>query len=179
LSYDARMEIREATPADASNLVAYLKALVSEPAIDIPLTAEEIPTVEQEKHLLADFEQAERALMLLALDAGQIVGELSLKAISSRRAIRHVATLGMSVKAGHRRTGVGRQLLEAAIEWAPTAGIRRIELYVYARNEAAIKLYETMGFNHEGRRKGFIREGNAYLDDLVMGRFIAERSGAV
>jgi putative acetyltransferase len=173
------MDIREATGADASNLVAYLKTLVSEPATDIPLTADEVPSVEQERHLLDEFAKSERALMLIALDDGKLVGELSIKAISSRKAIRHVATLGMSVASSHRRKGVGRALLEAAIEWAPTAGIRRIELYVYARNEAAIKLYETMGFNHEGRRRGFIREGNAYLDDLVMGRFIAERSGAV
>jgi len=117
--------------------------------------------------------------MLIASDGGQIVGELSIRAISSRKAIRHVATLGMSVAAGQRRKGIGKQLLEAAIEWAPTAGIRRIELYVYARNEAAIKLYEAMGFHHEGRRKGFIRDGSTYIDDLVMGRFIAEPSGAV
>jgi putative acetyltransferase len=119
------------------------------------------------------FDQSERALMLLALGDGQIVGELSLKAISPRRAIAHVATLGMSVRASWRRKGVGRELLSAALEWAPSAGIKRVELYVYARNEGAIKLYESLGFTHEGRRKGFIREGDAYLDDLVMAKWLA------
>jgi putative acetyltransferase len=108
--------------------------------------------------------------MLLAQAEGQLVGELSLRSISQRRAVRHVATLGMSVRATWRRKGVGRELLSAALEWAPTAGIKRIELYVYARNEAAIGLYEHAGFAIEGRRKGFIREGDTYLDDLVMAR---------
>ncbi|HSD88662.1 MAG TPA: GNAT family N-acetyltransferase, partial [Kofleriaceae bacterium] len=86
------------------------------------------------------------------------------------RAVRHVATLGMSVKQGWRRKGVGRALLTAALEWAPTAGIKRVELYVYARNAPAIALYEGFGFAIEGRRRNFIREGDAYLDDLVMSR---------
>ena len=166
------MDIREATPTDAANLVAYLKALMAEPGINIPLTPDEVATVEQERAILEDFERSERALMLVALAEGQLVGELSLKAISPRKAIRHVASLGMSVKAGWRRKGVGRELLAAALEWAPTAGIRRVELWVYARNEPAIKLYESLGFTHEGRRKGFIREGDAYLDDLLMARWL-------
>ncbi len=166
------MDIREATPADAGTLVAYLKTLVGEPGICIPLTPEEVVSVEQERAMLDDFSRSERALMLVALAEGQLVGELSLKAISPRRSIAHVATLGMSVKAEWRRRGVGRELLAAAIEWAPSAGIKRIELYVYARNAAAIKLYEQASFTHEGRRRGFIREGDAYLDDLVMSRWL-------
>ncbi len=166
------MDIREATPADAANLVAYLKALVAEPGICIPLTPDEVVSVEQEKAMLADFSQSPRALMLVALAEGQLVGELSLKAISPRKSIAHVATLGMSVKSDFRRKGVGRELLAAAVQWAPSAGIKRIELYVYARNEPAIKLYEAAGFTHEGRRRGFIREDDAYLDDLVMSRWL-------
>lgn len=166
------MDIREATPADAGNLVAYLKALVAEPGICIPLTPEEVVSVEQERAMLDDFSRSERALMLIAQAEGQLVGELSLKAISPRRSIAHVGTLGMSVKSDWRRKGVGRELLAAAIEWAPSAGIKRIELYVYARNEPAIRLYETAGFTHEGRRRGFIREGDAYLDDFVMSRWL-------
>ena len=55
---------------------------------------------------------------------------------------------------------------------APSAGIKRIELYVYCRNAPAIALYEKFGFAVEGRRKAFIREGNEYLDDFVMARVL-------
>ena len=60
-------------------------------------------------------------------------------------------------------------LLDAALAWAPSAGIKRIELYVYKRNAPAIALYEACGFQVEGTRRGFIKEGDAYLDDVVMG----------
>jgi L-phenylalanine/L-methionine N-acetyltransferase len=169
---DSGATIREATPTDASTIVAYLKTLVAEPGICIPLTPDEVVTVEHERAILDDFSKSERALMLVALAEGQLVGELSLKAISQRRSISHVASLGMSVHASWRRKGVGRELLGAALEWAPSAGIKRVELYVYARNEPAIKLYESAGFTHEGRRRGFIRENDAYLDDLVMARWL-------
>jgi len=165
--------VREATPTDAAALLDHLKALAAEPGINIPLDPDEISTtLEQERALLADIAASPRAIMLVAEVDRTIVGELSLKAISSRRAVQHVATLGMSVKAASRGKGVGRALMTDAIEWAPTAGIKRIELYVYARNAPAIALYEKFGFAVEGRRKGFIREGDAYLDDFVMARLL-------
>lgn len=165
--------VREATPSDAAALLAHLKALAAEPGINIPLAPDELTTtLEQEKALLADISASERAIMLVAEADGGIVGELSLRAISPRRAVRHVATLGMSVRADWRRKGVGRALLTDALAWAPSAGIKRVELYVYARNAPAIALYEDLGFVVEGRRKGFIREGDAYLDDLVMAKLL-------
>ena len=165
--------VREASPADAAALVAHLQELAREPGINIPLAPDEVTmTVEQEKEILADFAESARALMLVAEADARIVGELSLKAISSRKAVQHVATLGMSVKQPWRGKGVGRELIAAALEWAPTVGIKRVELYVYVRNAPAIALYEKFGFAIEGRRKGFIREGDMYLDDLVMAKLL-------
>jgi len=165
--------VREATPSDAAALLAHLKGLAAEPGINIPLAPDELTTtLEQEKALLADISASERAIMLVAEADGALVGELSLRAISPRRAVRHVATLGMSVRADWRRKGVGRALLTDALAWAPSAGIKRVELYVYARNAPAIALYEQLGFVVEGRRKGFIHEGDAYLDDLVMAKLL-------
>jgi ribosomal protein S18 acetylase RimI-like enzyme len=167
------ISVREATPKDAAALLAHLKALAAEPGINIPLAPDEITTtLEQEKSLLADIAESANAIMLVAEADGAIVGELSVKAISPRRAVKHVATLGMSVKQDWRGKGVGRALLTDAIAWAPSAGIKRIELYVYVRNAPAIALYEKFGFAIEGRRKAFIREGDEYLDDLVMGRIL-------
>ena len=167
------ISVREATPADAAVLIEHLKELAVEPGINIPLALDEITrTVEQEKAMLADFAESPLAIMLVAEGDGRVVGELSLKAISPRRAVAHVATLGMSVKAAWRGKGVGRALMTAALEWAPSAGIKRVELYVYARNAPAIALYEKFGFVVEGRRRAFIREGDTYLDDFVMARLL-------
>ena len=165
--------VREAKTTDAASLIAHLKALAAEPGINIPLAPDEIKTtLDEEKDLLESIAESPSAIMLVAEAEGALVGELSLRAISPRRAVRHVATLGMSVKADWRGKGVGRALLTEALAWAPSAGITRVELYVYARNAPAIALYEKHGFAIEGRRRNFIREGDAYLDDYVMARLL-------
>jgi len=168
----AEIVIRRAKLADAAALVAHLRALASEPDISIPLALDEIAGVDDERERLETFEDNPRAILLVAVRGKELLGELSLRAISPRRAVSHVATLGMSVRADARGQGIGRALLDAALEWAPTAGLSRIELYVYARNAPAIALYEQAGFQLEGRRRNFIRCGDEFLDDLVMARLL-------
>lgn len=165
--------IRRSTPDDAAKLLAHLQALVAEPGINIPLAPDEVTnTVEQERQRLEGFEDAPRAIILVAERGAELLGELTLRGISPRRAVMHVGTLGLSVRADARGQGVGEALLEAALEWAPTAGISRVELYVYVRNEAARKLFAKHGFAEEGRRRNFIREGDAFLDDVVMAKLV-------
>jgi putative acetyltransferase len=166
------VNIRRATPADAAALIAHITGIVSEPVRTTPLDPDEVATVEQERALIEQFAGSDRAIMLVAEDGGEIVGDLTLRAISPRRALQHVASLGMSVRASHRRRGIGRALLEAGIEWARSIGITRLELYVFADNAPAIALYEALGFAHEGRRRSFVRFGDRYVDDLVMAKLL-------
>ncbi|HEY3808213.1 MAG TPA: GNAT family N-acetyltransferase [Kofleriaceae bacterium] len=170
--------VRHARPSDAAALVAHLKALATEPSIDIPLAPDEITlTPEDERELIEAQKGSTRSAMLVAIDGDALAGELTIKAISSRRAVAHVATLGMSVAASHRRRGIGEALLRAAIEWADANDFLRVELYVYARNAAAIALYQKLGFSIEGKRAAFIREGDAFLDDFVMARLTGPARG--
>ena len=165
------ISVRAAKPSDAAALVAHLKELAAEPGINIPLAPDEVTmTVADERELLEELEDNERATMFVAIGDGAVIGELTIKGISPRRAVKHVATLGMSVKQPWRGRGAGLALVTAAIEWARTAGFTRLELNVYARNAPAIRLYQRCGFEIEGTRKRFIRDGDTYLDDLVMAR---------
>jgi ribosomal protein S18 acetylase RimI-like enzyme len=77
------------------------------------------------------------------------------------------------VAAGARRQGVGSALMRAAVEWARAAGVRKLELHVFPWNEAAIKLYESFGFEREGYRKGHYRRGGEYVDAILMAYEIA------
>ncbi|MFA4872310.1 MAG: GNAT family protein [Patescibacteria group bacterium] len=47
--------------------------------------------------------------------------------------------------------------------------LHRIELGVYAYNPRAIRVYEKLGFTHEGRQRRAIRWRNNYYDRLIMG----------
>ena len=110
---------------------------------------------------------------LVALRGGKLVGQLGLEALQSPRR-RHVATLGMGVKAAAQRTGVGSALVVAAIEACEQwMNISRIELYVYTQNKAAVGLYQKHGFVVEGTCRNYSFRDGVYVDAHVMARVVA------
>ena len=84
-----------------------------------------------------------------------------------RPGVTHVGRLGMGVVAAHRGKSLGRRLLDATLAAAWATGLRRIELEVYADNAAAVRLYESSGFEREGvRRLARLLDGRP--QDVVM-----------
>jgi ribosomal protein S18 acetylase RimI-like enzyme len=74
----------------------------------------------------------------------------------------------LAVRPSHRRTGIGKRLLEWMLESARTAGIASVHLELRAANEAARRFYRAMGFyetvivpgyyrSGEGRKEGALR----------------------
>jgi ribosomal protein S18 acetylase RimI-like enzyme len=77
------------------------------------------------------------------------------------------------VAESHRRRGIGRALLDQAVDWARTAGVRKLELHVFPWNEPAIHLYESYGFVREGLRAGhYLRDGQE-VDAILMAYRVA------
>lgn len=108
--------------------------------------------------------------VLVAEVDGKVVGNLGLHRSRRPRNV-HVATLGISVHDAYQGRGIGRALMAAAIDAADRwLNILRIELEVYADNERAIKLYESLGFVVEGRKRMNAFRDGQYVDSLVMGR---------
>jgi RimJ/RimL family protein N-acetyltransferase len=158
--------IREITAADAEALQAYVSALVAEDLGTITLRV--APTVEQEREFIARNAAAERAFVLIAVEGERVVGMLDLQA-GVREHERHAARFGMSVAQDWRGKGVGRRLLEAAIartkEWP---GLCRIELEALPHNTAAIRLYESLGFEIEARKAKAVNVRGQPEDLLLM-----------
>ena len=114
------------------------------------------------------------AIQVLALEGDIVVGWCD---VLSRpmEGFRHVGALGMGVAASHRRRGVGEQLAKAALEQSRAAGLSRVELEVFASNQAAIKLYKKLGFEHEGVKRSARHLDGAY-DDVVLMAVVWEPS---
>lgn len=64
------------------------------------------------------------------------------------------------------RLGLGRWLMEEALAVAREAGVARVLLGVYSRNEGALAFYERMGFTHAGTRQ-FRVGANEYHDYIL------------
>lgn len=70
---------------------------------------------------------------------------------------RRVRVAAMGVTLDHRGRGVGRALLEAALDVSSAAGARLLLLEVIAQNRAALALYQSGGFTATRRLVGRIR----------------------
>lgn len=84
--------------------------------------------------------------------------------------LRHRGQFGIGVRRGWRGQGLGRRLGEAVINAARAQGrLARLDLEVRADNAAAIRLYERLGFELEGRRaKGLCHRG-VFFETVEMG----------
>lgn len=113
-----------------------------------------------------------RRLLVACLD-GHPVGNIGLMLEANPRR-RHAASLGMGVHDAYAGRGVGRALMEAALDLADNwLGVRRLELTVFADNARAVGLYRTCGFEVEGRMRRFAMRDGTLADALAMARLRA------
>ena len=160
--------VRPATPDDAQSLTRLAEQVSAEPEAWLISADGEWRSVGDERRYLKAVRRFPHAAVFVAERAdGAIVGRLSV-ARDTHPASSHVADLGLMVAKDARRQGVGRALLEAAVEWARAAGVRKLELHVFPWNEPAIALYERFGFEREGFRKGHYHRAGEDVDAILM-----------
>jgi len=160
--------VRPADPADAEALVRLAEEVSAEPEAWLISANGEWRSVGDERRYLKALRRYPNAAVLVAERAdGELVGRLSL-ARDTHPASAHVADLGLMVSREARRQGVGRALLDGAVDWARGAGIRKLELHVFPWNTPALALYESFGFEREGYRKSHYRRDGEDVDAVLM-----------
>jgi RimJ/RimL family protein N-acetyltransferase len=162
----ARVTIRRAEPADADELVELAQAVAAEPEGWLLTRGEWRPASEERRYLKA-IRRLDEAAVFVAEEAGGLVGRLSIVR-DPHPSSPHVADVGLLVAASHRGRGIGTALLEAAVVWARSVRITKLELHVFPHNTPAIRLYERFGFVQEGLRRGHYRRGDELLDAVLM-----------
>jgi ribosomal-protein-alanine N-acetyltransferase len=74
--------------------------------------------------------------------------------------------MNLAVALSHRRRGIATRLMERLFEVTAGDGRRGYTLEVRVSNEAAIKLYESLGFKARGVRRGYYTDNRE--DALIM-----------
>jgi putative acetyltransferase len=145
-----------------------ITALYHEPAVTRQTLQMPFPSPEIWRKRLAS--DNERMVQLVALHQGTVIGNLGFEQFSRIRR-SHAGSFGMGVARAWQGKGVGSRLLAAALDIADNwMNLRRVELTVYADNEAAIGLYRKFGFETEGRFRDYgVRDGQ-WVDVLSMAR---------
>jgi ribosomal protein S18 acetylase RimI-like enzyme len=111
---------------------------------------------------------------IVAIDSSRVVGWCDITP-HHWEGLDHVGELGMGVLREYRRKGIGRNLLQTALDMAQEIGMEKVELDVFASNRAAIELYEEAGFVVEGRRIKSRKLDEKYDDIVEMGLFLPSR----
>lgn len=108
----------------------------------------------------ADTLYREDVLFFVAYEEEKLLGYAGVYCTADEGEITNIA-----VSPSARRHGVGHALMEALVNALADRQIDRIVLEVRVSNEAAIRLYEQMGFAVAGTRKNFYEKPleNAYV----------------
>ena len=120
--------------------------------------------LEQTRQFVASVAAAD-GVQRVALDDGSVVGWCDIQR-NPFEGFRHVGVLGIGLLPGYRGSGTGAALLERTLAAGAAAGIRRVELEVFASNSRARQLFERAGFVTEGiKRRARVLDGRE--DDVV------------
>lgn len=117
--------------------------------------------------------------LLVAERHGELAGYIEVSPPTPLASNAHVLEVrGLAVLPEHRGAGLGRRLLEAALELARARGARRMTLRVLGPNVVARRLYEAVGFEVEGVLRGEFRLEGEYVDDVLMAYSLASGPSA-
>lgn len=108
----------------------------------------------------------DRFMIFGAFDGADIAGMVGLYR-NERIKRSHAAHIwGMFVGEAYRRTGMGRALLDRAVQAArEMEGVRVVKLSVIATQEEARRMYVSAGFRSWGREPGSLHVGDEFLEE--------------
>jgi len=129
------MLIRNMTETDLSEVCAIEQETFSDPW--------------SEEDFRGSLHEANNGYLIAEIDEN-VVGYCGYWGIAGEGYIYNIA-----VKKEYRRQQIGYQLLKKLIETSQDKGVDTFTLEVRSTNEAAIHLYETLGFERAGIRKDF------------------------
>ena len=161
------MSIRHATSDDLPAIVAIFNA-----AIPTGVTAETAPiSIESRRAWFEEHSPATYPLWVEERD-GVIAAWLSVSQYYRQSAYDATGEVSVYVEPSYQRRGIARALLQLALETAPRLGLNTLIGYVWAHNEASIRLFEAQDFERWGRLPDIAVVNGKPVDTVILGRHI-------
>lgn len=164
--------IRLLTPADAPAFLALrLRAILDSPSSFSASRDDELARTPDEHVQRIAGGPMQRGVG--AFDGERLVGFAGLRRESLRQLWHKAMLWGVFVDASYRGKGVARRLVNACIEQAERdPAIMQVHLSVNAENNAALQLYESLGFIAYGTEPRSLRVGELFYDEHLLALLI-------
>ncbi len=134
--------LRDAAEADLPAIVEIYNAAIPGRMATADL---EPAMVELRRDWFAEHQPSSRPLWVLDR-AGEIVAWLSFQSFYGRPAYLATAEISVYVAPAHQRRGYANRLVAAAVERAPSLGLKTLLAFIFEHNEPSLKLFRRFGF---------------------------------
>lgn len=164
--------IREIKLEDAPKLLQHTQLVFTQSTFLLTTPEEFTLTIERQRDWIEEQSKIGN-YMLVAEDNGKIIGFLNASR-SQRKRVSHNCMFGISIQKEYWNKGIGRKMIMKMLQWAEShPQIEKVLLEVFAHNERAIHLYQSLGFIEEGRKKKHIKfDDGTYVDEIIMSIFV-------
>jgi phosphinothricin acetyltransferase len=161
------MRIRDAIAQDLPAIVEIYNSTISSKTV----TADTEPVSVESRMRWFQKHTPDRRPLWVIESEGAIAGWLGFQAFYyDRRAYDGTAELSIYISPKFRRQGIGRKLLQQAIEQSPNLGIKTLIGLIFANNEPSLKLFEQSGFERWGYLPGVAEFETGLRDLVIVGR---------
>ena len=162
------MFVRDAVEADLPAIVEIYNSTVPGRMV----TADTQPvTVESRKKWFSEHTPGARPLWVVE-EEGRIIGWLSYQDFHPRPAYKSTAELSIYIAEDQRGRGLGRRLLQKAMDECPRLGIKDLVGLIFGHNEPSLKLFYSFGFRDWGHLPGVAVLDGVERDLRIVGKRI-------
>jgi len=164
----SHLTLRLATEADLPAIVDIYNSIIPGRMVTADL---EPVTVEMRKPWLAAHNADTRPVwVLVEKSTGNTLGWMSFDTFYARAAYDGTVMIAIYLGETQRGRGLGRVLLEHALEIAPGHGIHSILGYIFGHNSPSLKLFENCGFQRWAHLPRVAVLDGAERDLIIVGR---------
>ncbi|MDE1869777.1 MAG: GNAT family N-acetyltransferase [Candidatus Micrarchaeota archaeon] len=151
-----------------SNFFSYYEELKRNPKLGLGLLPKK-PSIKQEhewfKNMMKLVKRGDEVSSVAIVD-GKAVALCNIKR-SSMAVSQHVGSLGIAIRDGYRREGIGKALMKDVLARSKNK-FEIITLEVFESNKHAIELYKKFGFKEFGKLPNGIKRNGKYTDAVFM-----------